>query len=485
MFRKSLDSEKPLIKVCENSVMLIVAYAGEKFTRDYLTSGTQENRFIQKVSEATEANRHNPLQALWRPVSLKSVHNNGEISSGRLSDKHRVLWTLRFVPALSKLVILLLADDPNHQYKIDGVKKVDGYFCGSTPHWNSLIRSIQNKNFIKIAESAEEKTLAMSTVPVKTPQNVVAIVMKTDGPELSDASDDVQIKKSVPPLKNENVEVDAEPLPLSTPRPVLPDTESKEEVGEVKKKKKKKKKKVKDTTLPATSTGTFHEEDGRHQEEGIVCSSEDRLEKLYEKLMEASDLEFFGKSLAGMIRFPNYREIVIGLLNRGLNPDITCGKNATLMGVVIAHSDIEMVGILLNRGVSMDRMVEETRITYLEMSINNHEDTEITRLLIQKTKENGDLDKSLPGRDYTVLHLAVKMNNVAAVRMLCEAGASSDVATKMNVTPLSMARYALKRLSLPAQEQKKLREMIEIMSKKSGLTQQATVPPVPLFSGSR
>jgi len=309
------------------------------------------------------------------------IKGNKPLCSAELNDKHRVQLILRYIPALKKLVIVLLTDDSGHQYKI----KKNNY--GSDEHWNEIVRLIHSENYYQKA-------------------TIVSPLIK---PVMAETKQVMQSNNEYPAESEQlSGETDSKSEPvLLEPSPV--------KVSSNKKKKKKKTELVNEFEL-LDLINDMVMQNYRPQ----------NMEKLY-NLFEPCN-EYYVLAMAQLVASPQKVRMITDLLDLGMNPDIFHKEKPSLMQMAIAYNHIDIVKLLLDRGASLSSYYKGKSVSFLGLSLVKGDiNPEITRLLMQKTKEKGDLNALMPGLNKIPLHFAIEHCKVEYVRMLLEEGADPSI----------------------------------------------------------
>src|SRR5437868_1426226 len=108
-----------ILRYHENSPIIILAEKGSDWSLETLSP--QEKKFLKNINDAGKANPDNPMASLGSTIDLELLTDFKPLASARVQQTHRVIMILRYMPDLNKLVMVLIKDDPNHQYRLEGI----------------------------------------------------------------------------------------------------------------------------------------------------------------------------------------------------------------------------------------------------------------------------------------------------------------------------------------------------------------------------
>lgn len=383
-----------LKKLGESFNTLILAH--KKIPDSFIIPGTIENKFIEKILQTTLNNSSSqPAEGLGYAINLEIIKGSKPLCSAALDDQHRVQLILRFVPSLKKLVIVLLVDDPGHQYK-----KLKAKY-GSDAHWQEIVSVINEKNYY---------VGPLAPLAVKEPARKII-----EKPAV--VTESKEVKNEVPALNEAPTTIETCPVADSA----------------VEKKKKKKKKSQPDTGfLLIEHIVKISTKDTQY--------TADLIEELF-KILNPKN-EYFLLALTSLIGSPNGVDIVSALLDVGMNPDIFGEQEGSLLMQAVVFHNFNIAKLLFDRGAGLEFCRQGERFNYLTLCLAvDNINPQITKLIIQKTKEKGDLNAKLIDVNKIPLHYAIANLNVLAVQQLLENGADPmimDVDYQLNPVQLVM-----------------------------------------------
>ena len=129
--------------------------------------------------------------------------------------------------------------------------------------------------------------------------------------------------------------------------------------------------------------------------------------------------------------------MAIELLKRGADPNKEKGYNgSTPLHLAIAEDKLELVKMLLEKGVHLETMNDNGCTPFLE-AVKYGASEEIVDLLL----EHGADVHTLAEDRKTALHFAAQKGNVVMMRKMIERGLSVDAEDKDGWTPLHEAAY--------------------------------------------
>lgn len=420
------ESEEKLVKLMENLHALVVC--SERFCyescHEYLKSGTPQNNFIKKINDATLFKiSNNPIQGIWSATQSEIVKGKLRICSGRVTEEHRVFFIARHSTQLNKTVVYLIEDDPHHKYNLAKIKA--NYLpkqrvCGSKEDWSTIFNMIYSDRYVQpLTSHIQPLPEYKNTLPVENPPQETKDSPDNTTPLVVPVFEKMVVECPMQQQTAFNPDTREHPIDQHSELPAVPENKSE---APIKKKKKKKKKPV---NAPV---------------------SEAYLEIMLQEFLQKSGTEEFYNELEKLFSMPNKDrclQIVSGLLDLGLNPEITGSNGENLLRIAIMFQHTAVVKLLLDWDVSLLTWggVDQTVKEQLLIAIKCRDDIEIIKALVKKTKEKGKLnDKLVASPEITILHLAAITGNIAAVQVLMKEGADPEVTDDEGYTPLDRVK---------------------------------------------
>lgn len=374
--------------LAETPEVLIISKKG--FPNDPFLSSDKspESEFIKIIKEQIALNPKNPIPALRAAINLEYLEGSPNVCSGRVQGKHRVILIIRKIKEpLNKLVIVLIENDPNHKYRLSQVKKN----CGSDQHWAEIVDSIISppkpvRVHLPKQEPSTPKTSLLKDAPLMVAPPASPSSTSSDMPETQSEASDVsshQETKENSPVHGELKE------PIETPNHVM--------------------------SQPTLS-----------QIYGMIGTQASKM-----------NFELLGKSIV-----QNRRELLIGLLNLGMDPNMQDANGMSLLHIAIWIRNYDMIQLLFSRGGELEQNANYSSLA--STLVDQKMEARTLRLILEKAKQSGKINEPIVHKmwsrfNYSPLHLAIVSMNLTAVILLCKMGVDLTFKDADGMTPLQTA----------------------------------------------